>query len=65
MRKLRGGMVGGGFDSFIGPVHRMAMTMDGEAEIVGGVFSSRARRSRDFGTTLYLEPGRVTDRSRR
>jgi predicted dehydrogenase len=58
-RKLRGGMVGGGFDSFIGPVHRMAMTMDGEAEFVAGVFSSKPERSRKFGESVYLDPSRV------
>lgn len=58
-RKLRGGMVGGGYDSFIGPVHRMAMSMDGEGELVAGVFSSSAERSTAFGKELYLDPRRV------
>jgi len=30
-RKLNMGMIGGGTGSFIGPVHRMAATMDGQA----------------------------------
>lgn len=58
-RKLRGGMVGGGYNSLIGPVHRMAMTMDGEAEFVSGVFSSKPVRSREFGAELYLDPSRT------
>lgn len=58
-RKLRGGMVGGGFGSFIGHVHRKAMTIDGEAELLSGVFSSRPERSREFGSSLYLNPERV------
>ena len=43
-RKLRGGMVGGAPGSFIGPVHRMAATMDGQAEFVAGCFSRDAAR---------------------
>ena len=58
-RKLRGAMVGGGFNSFIGPVHRMAGIMDGQADFAGGVFSSDAARSREFGATLFLNPARV------
>jgi len=52
-------MIGGGYNSFIGPVHRMAMTLDGQAELVAGVFSSKPERSREFGRTLYLDPSRV------
>jgi hypothetical protein len=33
-RKLRYGMVGGGRDAFIGAVHRKAMALDGEYELV-------------------------------
>lgn len=58
-RKLRGAMIGGGPGSFIGPVHRMAATMDGQAEYVSGVFSSSPEKSRDFGKELYLEEGRA------
>lgn len=58
-RKLRGAMIGGGFDSFIGPVHRMAATMDGLGEFVAGVFSSREDRSREFGKSLFMDPRRV------
>ena len=39
-RKVRGGMIGGSVGSFIGPVHRMAASMDGQAEFVAGTFSS-------------------------
>jgi len=58
-RKLRGGMVGGGSGSKIGAVHRMAATMDGQAEIVAGVFSSNPEKSRSFAQELYLDPSRV------
>lgn len=58
-RKLRGGMVGGGIGSFIGPVHRMAATMDGQAEFVAGVFSSDPKKSKQCGKEFYLNPSRV------
>ena len=58
-RKLRGGMVGGGLGALIGPVHRMAATMDGQAEYVAGAFSSDPEKSRKCGEELYLVPSRV------
>jgi len=58
-RKLRGGMVGGGPGAFIGPVHRMAATMDGEAEIIAGCFSSDPEKSTQTGKDLCLNPARV------
>ncbi len=54
-------MVGGGRDAFIGAVHRMAATMDGEAEMVSGAFSSTAEKSKVSGEDLYLNPERVYD----
>ncbi len=58
-RKLRGGMVGGGSGSWIGAVHRMAATMDGQAELVAGVFSSDPEKSRRFAGELYLDSSRA------
>jgi len=58
-RKLRGGMVGGGIGAFIGAVHRMAATMDGQADFVAGALSSDPARSRQSGAQLYLEPERT------
>jgi predicted dehydrogenase len=58
-RKLRGGMVGGAPGAFIGPVHRMAATMDGEAELVAGCLSRDPEKSREGGRALYLDPRRV------
>ena len=58
-RKLRGGMVGGGIGAFIGPVHRMAAIMDGQAEFVAGAFSSDPDKSRKSGEALYLDPSRI------
>ena len=58
-RKLRMGMVGGGIGSFIGPVHRKAMGIDGEIELVCGAFSILPQESIDTGAALYLNPSRV------
>ena len=58
-RKLRGGMVGGGIGSFFGPVHRMAATLDGQAEYVCGAFSADPQKSKKSGEALYLDPSRV------
>ncbi len=58
-RRLRGGMVGGGPGAFIGPVHRMAATMDGEAEFVAGAFSRDPLKSQQAGQALHVDPSRV------
>jgi predicted dehydrogenase len=58
-RKLKMGMIGGGRDSFIGPVHRMAATLDGLCELACGVFSSTPERSKANGAELHLPPERV------
>jgi hypothetical protein len=58
-RRLRGGMVGGAAGAFIGPVHRMAATMDGQAEFVAGCFSRDGEKSRQAGLALHLDPARV------
>ena len=58
-RKLRMGMVGGGIGSFIAPVHRMAATLDHEAELVAGAFSSDPAKSAKSGAALRLDPKRV------
>ena len=52
-------MVGGGPGAFIGAVHRMAAALDGRAELVAGAFSSDPERSREQGTSLFLDPARV------
>jgi predicted dehydrogenase len=57
-RKLRMGMVGGGRGAFIGAVHRMAATLDGQIELVCGAFSSHPKKARQSGADLYLPPER-------
>ncbi len=59
MTAVRYGMVGGGPDSFIGPVHRMAAALDGQFTLVAGAFSSDGERSRQAGETLGLDPTRT------
>ncbi len=58
-RKLRMGMVGGGRDAFIGPVHRIAAQMDNRTELVCGAFSSTQEKSWLSGKDLFLHPDRV------
>ena len=57
-RKIRMGMVGGGPGAFIGAVHRMAARLDGEIELVSGVFGRDPAKSRAFAEELYLDPAR-------
>ena len=56
MRKIRMGLIGGGEGAFIGAVHRMAAELDGEVELVCGVFASDPVRSRAAGPALYRLP---------
>jgi predicted dehydrogenase len=58
-RKLRMGMVGGGKESFIGEVHRMATRLDNQAELVCGSFSATRKKSLDSGADLGLPAERV------
>ena len=59
MTAIRYGMVGGGPDAFIGPVHRMAAALDGQFLLVSGAFSSDEERSRRAGKELGLDPART------
>ncbi len=52
-------MIGGGVGAFIGNVHRMAARLDGEIELVCGVFSSDPEKSKRSGIALGLDPERV------
>jgi predicted dehydrogenase len=58
MRRLRYAMVGGGRDAFIGAVHRAAMALDGQYELVAGALSSTPQKSRDSGRDLGLPDDR-------
>ncbi|MDQ6660111.1 MAG: Gfo/Idh/MocA family oxidoreductase [Chloroflexota bacterium] len=54
-RRLRAGIVGGGQGSFIGPVHRMAVELDGQAEVVAGAMSSNPQKAKDSAEAWFLE----------
>ncbi len=56
--KLRMGMIGGGFGSAIGDVHRKSASMDGIIELVCGAFSSTAEKSISLGKELLLKEDR-------
>ena len=57
-RRLRYAMVGGGRDAFIGAVHRAAMALDGQYEMVAGALSSSPERSRESGRDIGLADDR-------
>ena len=59
MRQLRWGMIGGGEGAFIGGVHRMAARLDGRYQLVAGVFSSDAEKTRRSATALSVDPSRA------
>lgn len=48
------GMVGGGCGVFIGVVYRMVVILDGEIELVCGVFSSDLEKFKVFGVDFYF-----------
>jgi predicted dehydrogenase len=56
--KLKYGMVGGGRDAFIGAVHRMAMALDGQYEMVAGALSSTPEKALASGEDLGLAANR-------
>ncbi|SEE78470.1 Predicted dehydrogenase [Rhizobiales bacterium GAS191] len=58
-RRLRLGVIGGGPGSFIGPVHRAAARLEDHYEIVAGVLSSNAERSRRYGRDIGLVEDRA------
>ena len=59
MEKVRCGMVGGGEGAFIGAVHRTAMAIAANIELVAGTFSSNPEISRRSGAAIGLQPDRV------
>jgi predicted dehydrogenase len=56
-RRLRLGVVGGGLSSFIGSVHRGAALMNGQYEVIAGVFSSDPLRSLAAAEQLLVPRG--------
>jgi len=58
-RRLRLGVVGGGPDSFIGPVHRKAARLDDCYEIVASILSSDPTRAKEGARSVGLDPDRA------
>ncbi len=54
-RRLRAGIVGGGRGAFIGPIHRIAAELDGQALVVAGAMSSDPVSARASAADWYLE----------
>lgn len=57
--KLRFAIIGGALDSFMGPVHRIAATLDGQAELVAGAFSRRAEKNAETAAQWHVPEERV------
>src|SRR5437868_5649204 len=57
-RRLRYAMVGGGRDAFIGAVHRQALALDEQYELVAGALSSSPEKARESGRALRLDDTR-------
>lgn len=58
-RKIRVAMVGGGEGAFIGDIHRQAMRLTGEIDLVAGAFHRSEEASRRFGLGLGLDAARA------
>ena len=59
MPQLRWGLIGGGEGAFIGNVHRMAARLDGRYQLVAGVFSSDAEKTKRSAIALNVDPARA------
>jgi predicted dehydrogenase len=57
-RKLRYGMIGGGPGAFIGGVHRAAIRLNDEAELVAGCFSNIKEEIIQAGEEFGIDPDR-------
>ena len=60
-RRLRLGMVGGGFDSVIGETHRIAFQADGFYDLVAGAFSIDREVARRTAAALLVGGDRLYD----
>ena len=57
-KKLKLGIIGGGPNSWIGHVHRIASRFDDRYILVAGVFSRNSKKSISFGKSLGIDPQR-------
>jgi len=58
-KKIKYGMIGGGPDSFIGEIHRIAANMNHNIELKCGSFSSMHEKSSIVAENLNLESYRI------
>ena len=58
-RKLRMAMIGGGRDAFIGAIHRIAINMDGQIDMVAGALSVNPEVAIASGHDLFLDEERI------
>lgn len=56
---LKYAMIGGGPGAFVGDVHRRALALNGQAQLVAGCFSRDLEKSRQIGAELGLEEDRL------
>ena len=54
-------MVGGGIGASIGPVHRMALRLDDQAEVVAGAFSADPEKCRQSAAQIGVASARAYD----
>ena len=57
-KKFKLGIIGGGPNSWIGHVHRIASRFDDKYILVAGVFSRNSKKSISFGKSLGIDPQR-------
>ncbi len=57
--KIKLGILGGGGDSLIGELHRVAAKMHDHYEIIGGVFNPDHKISLEFGKKIGLDQSRI------
>ncbi len=57
-RRIKLGLIGGGFNSFIGVVHRIASYMFEDYNLVGGVFDANYEEGKRFAEHLELDISR-------
>ena len=58
-RKLRAAMIGGGRDAFIGAIHRIAINMDGQVDLVAGALSVNPEIAIASGHHLFFDEERI------
>jgi predicted dehydrogenase len=57
--KIKWALLGGGADSLIGIVHRIAASMGDDYQLTGGAFNFDFRKSQRFARDLGLDPRRI------